>query len=156
MCDRGGLEVLLRILAWAEDGEGERKECAAGGRQVRVDGGVSEGGEGERKEGADGVWQVRVEALRVLQVLLEGMQESAQEEEWVQLHSAMSAGSGVKGVVECCSKAWVMSPTRSGGINPKNEKVLWAGCRVLWLLSHSAHVPLHRLVEAEVCLNFFE
>jgi hypothetical protein len=149
LCNRGGLEVLLRILAWGEDGEGERKECAAGGRQVRVEGGV-----GEREEGAAGVWQVRVEALRLLQVLLEGMHESGEEEEWVQLHSAMSAGSGVKGVVECCNKAWVMPP--SPGINPKNEKVLLAGCRVLWMLSHSAHAPLHRLVEAEVCLKIFK
>ena len=155
MCDRGGLEVLLRILAWAEDGEGGRIACAVGGRQVRVDGGVEEGGEGGREEGADGVWQVRVEALRLLQGLLEGMHKSAEEEEWVLLHSAMLAGSGVKGVVECCSKAWLMPPTWSGGVNSKNEKVLWAGCRVLWLLSHSAHVPLHRLVEAVVRLKKF-
>lgn len=176
MFDRGGLEVLLRILAWGEDGEGERTECVAGGRQVRGCA-VEESGEGERLEGEAGVWQVRVSVLCLLQVLLEGMHQSAEEREWVQLHSAMSASNCVKGVLECCNKAWLgennskawlcgngcrtvahgvgasvggMNLHGVGGMNLENQRVLWTGCRVLWLLSHSPHAACDGLVQAQV------
>jgi len=114
----GGLEALLRILAWGEGGKWEAEGVTASGRLVQV------------------------EALRLLHVLLEGTRESRVEDrgESELLRAALSAGRGVKGVVAVLLQ------------HPTDHKILTIGCRVLCLLTHSARVPLHVLIEAEVCV----